>query len=301
MSIQALREFINRHNPSAAGLAALAASLDVRANGTPLDPALAARIEELLGALGAGEVLDDVAPQEAAPFLADIRSQLGFNAKLLYPQSHATCWNYADDRLLQEAGEFARSHAHGLTRNVVPALEGLAERFGAAGAAFLDIGVGVAGLAVALAEQWPDLRIVGIDVWQPSLRLAHENVEKASLRDRIDLREQGAEDLEDDKAFDLAWMPIVFMPERVIPEATERTHRALRPGGWVVFAFPNFESGDAQTAAFWRLRTTMWGGPLWTPSQVEKLARDHGFVDVRTLPAPPGVHVALVAGRRKVA
>jgi SAM-dependent methyltransferase len=301
MSIQTLREFINRHNPSAAGLAALAAALDVHANGTPMDPALAARIEELLATLGAGDVLDDVSPQEAAPFLADIRSQLGFNAKLLHPQSQATCWNYADDQLLQEAGDFARSHAHGLTRNVIPALDGLPERIGTAGAAFLDIGVGVAGLAVALAEQWPDLRIVGIDVWQPSLRLARENVEKAGLRDRIELREQGAENLEDDKAFDLAWMPIVFMPERVIPEATKRTHRALRPGGWVVFAFPNFESGDAQTAAFWRLRTTMWGGPLWTPSEVEKVARDHGFVDVRTMPAPPGVHVALVAGRRRSA
>ena len=79
----------------------------------------------------------------------------------------------------------------------------------------------------------PNLRIVGIDVFKPSLRLARENVEKAGLLDRIELREQGAEALEDDEAFDLAWMPTVFMPERVIPEATERTHRALRPAaGW---------------------------------------------------------------------
>ena len=301
MSVQTLREFINRSYPTAAGLAALTAALDAKASSAPLDPALAARIKELLSALGAGDVLDDVSADQAAPILSEVRHQLGFDAKLLYARTRVTSWSYADDPLLQEVGEFARFHALGLTRNVIPALEGLSERFGAVDAGFLDIGVGVGGLAVELARQWPDLRIVGIDVFKPSLRLARENVEKAGLLDRIELREQGAEALEDDGAFDLAWMPIVFMPERVIPEATERTHRALRPGGWVVFSFINLSISDERAAAFWRLRTTMFGGPLWLPSQVEKLARDYGFVDVRTLPSPPGAPVALVVGRRSPA
>jgi ubiquinone/menaquinone biosynthesis C-methylase UbiE len=299
MTIQALRDFINRTNPAAAGLAALGAALDARASGTPLDPALAARVDELLAALGGGDVLDGVSAPEATPFLADVRTQLGFNAKLLYAQKRATCWNYDDRQLLQEIGDFARSHAHGLTRNVVPALEGLSARFSTPGAAFLDIGVGVAGLAIELAQLWPQLRIVGIDVWQPSLALARDNVERAGLRDRIELREQGAEKLDDDQAFDLTWMPILFMPERVIPAAIERNLRALRPGGWGIFCFANFDGKEPQTAAFWRLRTTTWGGPLWIPSQVETLLRDHGFADVRTLPSPPGVHVVCVVGRRK--
>jgi SAM-dependent methyltransferase len=298
MSIQAIREFINRHNASAAGLAALAAVLDTRAGGDPLDPALAARIGELLSALGAGDLLDQVSPREAAPFVADIRHQLAFNAKLMYAETRATSWNYADDRLLQEVGDFARSHAYALTRNVVPALDGLAARFASPGAAFLDIGVGVAGLAIALAESWPGLRIVGIDVWQPSLRLARDNVDRAGLGDRIELREQAAEALEDDRAFDLAWMPLPFMPERVVAAATERTHRALRPGGWVVFALPNLGRLDPTSDAFWRLRVTMWGGPIWTADQVEALLAERSFVEVRTLPVPPGVPVALVAGRR---
>jgi predicted O-methyltransferase YrrM len=298
MSTQALREFINRHYAGAAGLAALGAALDARSSGAALDPALAARVEELLSALGGTDVLDGVTAAEAATFLAELRHQLGFNAKLLYAETRATSWSYSDRRILQEVGVFARAHAHTITRGVVPMLEGLAARLGAPGAAFLDIGVGVAGTATELARLWPSLRIVGIDVFQPSLALARENVDKAGLGDRIELREQGAETLEDDRAFDLAWMPVIFMPERILPAAASRTHRALRPGGWVVASFSAFARMDAANAALWRLRTTTWGGPLWAPAQVEALLREQGFVDVQTLPGPPGAPVALVAGRR---
>jgi hypothetical protein len=66
-----------------------------------------------------------------------------------------------------------------------------------------------------------------------------------------------------------------------------------------VFAFGNLDVPDEKTAALWRLLTTMFGGPLWLPSQVETLGRSCGFIDVRTLPAPPGAPVALVVGRRR--
>ena len=61
----------------------------------------------------------------------------------------------------------------------------------------------------------------------------------------------------------------------------------------------NLEGMDAATSAFWRLRLTTWGGPLWTPGDVEKVLREKGFADVRALPRPPGVPVQLTVGRRK--
>jgi SAM-dependent methyltransferase len=239
-----------------------------------------------------------VSPQDAAPLVAEIRHQLAFDVKLLHAQTRTTSWNYADDGLLQDVGDFARLHAHSLTRNVVPALEGMAARFAGRDAAFLDIGVGVAGTAIEMAKLWPTLRVVGLDVWKPSLVLARENVAKDGLGDRIELREQGAEQLEDDRVFDLAWMPMLFMPERVIRPAVARTKQSLRPGGWVVMAFANLGVTDPLAKAFWRLRTTMFGGPLWLPETVETLLRDEGYTDVRALPSPPGVPVVLVVGRR---
>ena len=61
---------------------------------------------------------------------------------------------------------------------IAPKLDGLAARLEAPGAAFLDVGVGVGLLGVEMARLWPNLRIVGIDVWPPSLALARQNVAK---------------------------------------------------------------------------------------------------------------------------
>jgi SAM-dependent methyltransferase len=298
MSMQTVREFINRHQAYAAGLAGLGAALDAKASGAPLDPALDARIQDLLAAIGAGNILADLTAEEAMSLVSDLRVQLLCTTKLLYPETRTTSWSFSDAQLLQEVGEFARGHAHGITRGVVPALEGMAQRFAAPGAAFLDIGVGVAGTSIALAQQWPGLRVVGIDVFQPALALARENVDRANLRERIELREQRAESLEDESAFDLVWVPIFFVPEAVIPAVAERTLRALRPGGWVMFVYPELEGMDAARTAFWRLRVTTWGGPLWSSGEVEKLLREKGFADVHALPRPPGGPTGIIVGRR---
>jgi SAM-dependent methyltransferase len=291
---------MNRHNASATGLAALGAALDAKMSGTPLDPALAARVDELLAALGAGNALEDVNGQEVRPLLAELRFMHANDAKLLYQQTRALGWSHTDPEVLQAGGDVSVGFAHALTRMIVPGLEGLSARLGAPGAAFLDIGVGVAALAIAMAGMWPELRVVGIDPWQPSLTIARNNVAQAGLGDRITLREQRAEDLEDESAFDLTWVPSTFMREAVIAPACERAHRALRPGGWLLFPMVN-PGNDAQAAALGRLRTTLFGGYVTTPPHVEGLLRDTGFVDVRTLPAPPGAVVAMVAGRRKLA
>ncbi len=297
MSVQSVREFISRHLAASTGLAALGAALDARASGVPLDPAIAARIDDLLTALGAGNALDEVNAADALPLLAELRVTLGSDAKLLYPQTRSIGWTHPEPELLQAAGDTSAGFAHGLTHVVAPALDGLAERLGKPGAAFLDIGVGVAGLAIALARLWPELRVVGIDTWQPSLVRARTNVERAGLRTRIELREQRAESLEDDAAFDLAWVPLPFMSEQVIPATLQRARRAVRPGGWALIGLTN-PGPDPAMAAVVRLRTTMWGGPLLSTGNAEHLLRDAGFTEVVSLPTPPGSIVALVAGRR---
>jgi hypothetical protein len=121
------------------------------------------------------------------------------------------------------------------------------------------------------------------------------------MGDRSELREQSADTIEDVDAFDLAWVPMLFIPERFLPGTAERTLRALRPGGWAVFVSPSTEALDGAAAAFWRLRVTTWGGPPWGANEVERLLRDRGFVETRTLPSPPGVPIAFVVGRRRAA
>ena len=55
---------------------------------------------------------------------------------------------------------------------------------------------------------------------------------------------------------------------------------------------------DPLTDALTRLRISLFGGYVTTNDGVSVLLRQHGFVDVRTLPSPPTSLTALVAARR---
>ena len=291
-----LRELITKHTMSVTGLACLGARLDAIATNRPLEPALDARITEVLDVLGMSGALEGVSAADAGQFCNEIRQVMSIDESLLYPESRGTSWAHHDKHVLQSAGDFSRGFARGLTRMFIPQLDGLQARLGADGAAFLDIGVGVAGIACEMATLWPKLHVTGLDVWAPSLALAHANVATAGLADRITLREQAAEALTDDGAYDLAWLPVIFVPEKVVPAACERLLRSLRPGGWLVTALANTEGTDA-AAAFWRLRTTMFGGPLWTLGRLQAVLAETGFVEGRLLPTPPGVPALVVARR----
>jgi predicted O-methyltransferase YrrM len=277
------------------------AALDAKASGVPLAPELAARIHDVLVAFGAAELVDGVSAQEAAQIVAEIRQQLMFDQMLLRAETRATRWSPESRDLLVDIGNFSRSHADLVSQKIVPELGDLAERLARAGAAFLDVGVGVAGTATRMAELWPNLRIVGIDVWQPSLVLARDSVREAGLEDRIELREQAAEQLEDESAFDLAWIPTVFMNEKIIPQAVARVHRALRPGGWMIFTYACVDGIDALPAALWRLRVTTFGGTLWPTSEVERTLKDAGLTEIRALPLHPSVPAGFLVARRQPA
>jgi hypothetical protein len=298
MTIQTLRAFFQQHSASMAGVAALGAALDARASGVALEPALANAVQTLLGALGAGDDFDDVRPEEAAGLLTMIRMMFAADAKLLRADTRTAAWDFTSPELLSGIGGVARGHAQEITREIVPALAGLADRLRSPGAAFLDVGVGVAGLAVAFAQMWPEVRIVGIDPWQPSLAIARRTVDDANLGDRIELREQGGEALADEAAFDLAWVAFPFIPERVMVRTLERTRQALRPGGWAVLGLSNHASAPPIPAAAMGLRVMMFGGPDWNAERTEAELRSLGYVDVHTLPIVPGSVLVNVVGRR---
>jgi hypothetical protein len=298
MSIQALQEFIARNMVASGALTALAAALDVEAGGPPLDPRTAKRIQELLETVGAGDLLSGIGPQEATIMRSMIRAMYLLDSKLLFPHTRANVWNHAEPEILLSIGETARIHAQTVTREIVPACEGLAERFRTKGGAMLDVGVGVAGTAIAIAQMWPELRIVGIDPWQPSLRLARENVDRTGLGDRIELRELGVEQLEDQQAYDYVYYANNFIPERFAVAGLARALTALRPGGWISVGSNN-DAAPPPLAALFRLRETQWGGPVWSAADAEAVLREAGFADVRTPPVPPTALVRWTIARRK--
>jgi SAM-dependent methyltransferase len=203
-------------------------------------------------------------------------------------------WRHQDERVLRGQGEGSAMIVRMLQRRVVPELEGLAERIGTDDARFLDIGVRVAALAVEMCRTFPKLHAVGLDVHEPALALARETVARANMNDRIELRKLPVEDLKDESAFDLVWLPSFFIP--TVRAATTRIRDALRPGGWVVCALVG-AGGDEEQNAVWALIGETWGGELLTPAEAVVMLRAGGFSIVRELPSPsPGV--AFVVARR---
>lgn len=292
----ALGEYITRQMRSTSILAAVGAALDSIATGTPLEPALRRRSEEVIRAVGLDDEVRSLSPAKAKQMLAEMRFCVLLDAKMLAQSSRSLAWDHADGEILEAGGEVSAAFAEVLTHAIAPRLDGLAARLGEGGS-FLEVGVGAAGLSVAMARLWPRLRVTGIDPWAPSVALAEENVRRAGLGDRIELRQQGVEELDAIDAFDLAWIPSAFLPERVIATACERVHAALRPGGWLLFAMAN-PGSDPVNAAIVRLRTVFWGGCVLEADAIEQRLRQIGFADVEPLPSPPGSLVAMIAARR---
>ncbi|MBD2254617.1 SAM-dependent methyltransferase [Nostoc parmelioides] len=294
---QNLRKYVNNHIRSNTILAVLGATLNARVTGTPLQPKIQVQIDEVIDALGIGDMVEETSTAILRQIIADIRFNMLLDAKLFSRANDGLVWTHDETDILQAGGEVSAGFAEVLTHKIAPSLDGLSQRLGSPNGSFLDVGVGTAGLAIAMANLWSYLKIVGIDPWKPSVILAQENVQNAGLAERIQLREQAVEAFSDTDQFDLAWLPSAFIPEGVIFTACENVYRALRPGGWLLFAMAN-PGNDSVTASLVRLRTVFWGGSLMSPLQIETLLRETGFVDIRILPSPPDAVVALVAGRR---
>ena len=170
------------------------------------------------------------------------------------PSEHATGWATVDDATLRAQGRSSALGGRMLAAFGVPGLEGLAERF-AEGGVFLDVGVGVGELAAAFCETLPAARVVGIDVLPRALTLAHATIAERGYQDRIELRLQAVQDLDDAERFDLAWVPAPFIPELVLSAGL-----ASRMG----------------SAAAWRLARPWRRSPGWRRSR----RRRHPLEDV---------------------
>ena len=153
----------------------------------------------------------------------------------------------ADPALLQAQGTMSAAAVPFLERFVFPRAAGIPERL-TSGATFLDVGAGVAAVSIELCRRFPRLRAVGLEPAEAPLALARRNVEAAGLGERIELRRQLVQELDDADAFDIAWLPPNFLPNDVLRVALARVHRALRPGGLALVATLGGGGDDLRSA-----------------------------------------------------
>ncbi len=203
--------------------------------------------------------------------------------------------NQPDDALLAQGRTGARAPA-AFKMLLVPALEGLKDLLDGESPQMLDVGVGVAAMAVGYCRTFPKLRVVGLDVFPHALELARRQVDEAGLADRIELRNQDVASVEDDEAYEVAWLPAPFIPRPALDAGLPRLAKALVPGGWLIMAHGQFHE-DLLKNAISRFQATVYGGATLNDEEAQALLRGVGLEQVFTIPTPEGAP-ALTVGRR---
>ena len=280
---------------AAEAAAALGASLRLRRDGTTIDSELSACLEAVLDALGIWDAVSALDTDDTVALLGLVEGFLTQAADFVaHPDRSA--WDHEDPSILLAQGHTSALVASLLQRFVLPALsDELNARMAQPDGAFLDVGTGVAALAIAMCRLWPSLHVVGIDPSAHALALAREQVAAADADGQVELRQASVEDLEDAEQFDLAWVPTFFISGAVLEQAIARVHTALRPGGWATlgsYARPGVPFIDALAD----LRTVRQGGALRTPHELAASLTSAGFCDVAIHASadwrPPMVFVA---------
>jgi SAM-dependent methyltransferase len=190
-----------------------------------------------------------------------------------------------DQRFMREVAEALKTLPRIFLDLVLPNLPGLQARL-AEGCRVLDVGCGGGWAVVQLAERFPDITCVGIDLEPYSVELAQRLIAERGLTGRCQARLESADQLGEDASFDVATSFLVvheIAPARK-QAALSAVARALKPGGFFLIfdetypetdealrtmpsrfaAMAQWGSPAGSRGPAWRSRTAGAGGP-WPP------------------------------------
>jgi predicted O-methyltransferase YrrM len=237
-------------------------------------------------------------PTGAARFKAALKAPLlqteDFRHRLAEGQMILDGWTHTDEAIIEAQGTLTRLW----TEKALPKLKflpGLTARLEERGANVLDVGTGAAGLSITLCEAFPHLNVIALEPAEHPALIGEHHVREAGLSERIVIRRQRVEHLDDDDAFDLAFLPQMFLPDDVIAEAVDRIFRSLRPGGWLLVA-AFVDEGNTVSSAINRLKNLLWGGTTRSTASLKPHLSESGFDPI--IRAPGGRMLRMICARR---
>ncbi|HWE76752.1 MAG TPA: class I SAM-dependent methyltransferase [Stellaceae bacterium] len=289
MSYPSILAKMNELCATAFMMGALGAELRLQQEGVAGDTQIRAVLKDAVGALGL-DGIDALEPAQRAVVIGQLTYALQEALDLIREPQRAAGWAYQDAAILQDRGRGSRAMGQviaGLARQYPPLAAVLD-----AGPRFLDIGTGVAFIAIEAAKLWPKMKVTGIDIWEPALKLAASNIANEGVGDRVTLRRQSVAELDDEEAFDLVWMPSMFLPLPVIEAALPRVVRALARGGALIlgtYAPPPGPFGRFTS----KLLTVRSGGHAWDQEEMTARLRQLDLVDIEPVMLTSTTHGVL--------
>ncbi len=119
-----------------------------------------------------------------------------------------------------------------LAGRMLAGVPGLKDRLDA-GAKILDVGCGVGGLMIKIAQAWPNCECVGVDIDPHGVGQAQANVAASDAADRITVEAVGADGIGHAGEFDLAIMMEVLheIDDGIRASVVQDVAQSLKPGG----------------------------------------------------------------------
>ena len=247
------------HHPSLEQAAWSLAALALTAQGDG-PPELTAAAKELLAAAGL-----TTAPGTPLPGLGTATpGQIASRAAAALHEASALAggrgheWCAQSDEVLLAQGRASAQRAVAVARFMLPMMGDLSGRLAAPGARLLDVGTGAGALAVAFAQVFPQVHVLGIDILDRALGLARQAIAASDAGARVTVR-----------------------------TGLRRIVAALRPGGWLIVGHGKL-GGTPTEDALTRLKTLAYGGTLFDDAAACPLLHKAGLTSVRTVPTPAG-------------
>ena len=245
----------------------------------------------------------EMAGNAAAARLSSLRQAVGCAAGEVHrgwaeqPDEVHRGWAAQPDEVLLDQGHASAATGRAIATRLVPTLAGLTDRLAVPGSRVLDVGTGVAALAVALVRELPHIRVTAVDSMERAVGLARTELKQAGPEaERVELRHQDVADLREPGAYDLIWLPAPFLSEESLTAALPHIVDAIAPGGWLVAGTNPAPSGEL-AAAVARWQAIRNGGNSLDADRMATTLRDLGLAHVDQRPTAPGGPV-LVVGER---
>jgi ubiquinone/menaquinone biosynthesis C-methylase UbiE len=154
-----------------------------------------------------------------------------------------------------------------------------------AGKRLLDIGSGLGGVDVLLAQEHGAGEVVGIDVEEQLIEAARERVSRQRLDDKIrfQLVDPGPLPFAD-RSFDVIFSKDAFVHIPDKPALYREVIRVLKPGGWMIAADWLWADGAQHSAV---VQAWLSKGPLkfvfTTPGEAFRTMQEAGFINVSVI------------------
>ena len=259
------------------------------------------RLAEMMDQL----LVDTNDPRNLAPYIIST-AHYGSDDLRTYAENFRT----GGTNRFQEHGDDFSRHVGATTagfhtvvaRHMLGGIPGMKDKL-AAGASVLDVGCGIGGLMMKVAQAWPNSRCHGVDIAPHGVAAAQANIAASDVADRVTVQAVGPDGIGREGEFDLAMMFEVLheIDDGIRPDVIKDVAKSLKPGG-VMFildeTYPSDLEGLRDPAYNFAVQTQfnelIWGNVVPTIEMQRDLFAGAGLKEIAR-DAIGGIFTMLVA------